>query len=260
MICPSSTAWQPPFRTIAFLGNDRFTDRLPVKSDQGFTLGKLRREWEQERLKASSLPFDEWLEFIRVDMSDLDWNSDNEDLLQRITKFFRLARELAATYSAEDLNALLWKFAGETGFLQVLFEDTLSLEKRQECIEAMKCLYTDVFQEKCTRALSHGLPEHPPDFSPLNSICYMWWDLFPCWGAAETSQNKTINLALLKLMREILLIEHEACQESALHGLGHWHHRYPGQTIEIIDDFLSSHKVIAPLKDYARAARCGCVN
>lgn len=194
-------------------------------------------------------------------MSDIDWDSDRLDLLHRVTTFFRTAGSLAARYTPEELKDLLWKFAGETGFLNVVFEERLPLEGRLECITSIKCMYLDLFQKHCTRGLSHGLREYPPDFSPLNGICYMWWDIFPSWGAPDNPQQRDVDQRILALLSELLEIEHEACRESALHGLGHWHLHYPGDSEKIVDRFLSSnHALPEKLKNYALAARCGCVN
>ncbi len=194
-------------------------------------------------------------------MSDIDWDSNREDLLRRITKFFRSSGDLTGTYTEDQLNTLLWKFVGETGFFQVLFDNSLSLEQRLECIASMKCIYTSLFEQHCTRIMSNGLLDHPMGTSPLNSICYMWWDIFPHWGAPGKPELRDVDRALLALLSEILSIKHEACQESALHGLGHWHRNYPGETEKIIDLFISSNQAIpVVLKDYAMAARCGCIN
>jgi hypothetical protein len=58
----------------------------------------------------------------------------------------------------------------------------------------------------------------------------------------------------------MLALPHDACRESALHGLGHWHHAYPDQTADIIDEFLARNEGIRDeLRRYAMAARCGCV-
>jgi hypothetical protein len=61
-------------------------------------------------------------------------------------------------------------------------------------------------------------------------------------------------------MTETLNIESIACQESALHGLGHWQAAYPAEVELIIDRFLSSHRELRPeTVIYAKIARCGCV-
>ncbi len=53
---------------------------------------------------------------------------------------------------------------------------------------------------------------------------------------------------------------HPACQEGALHGLGHWGEHAPNRAQELIDMFLSENRAARPeLVAYARAARGGCI-
>ena len=61
-------------------------------------------------------------------------------------------------------------------------------------------------------------------------------------------------------MENILKLDSLACQESALHGLGHWQHRY-SQTVEkIIAEFITRQPNLRPeLWSYAQSARTGCV-
>jgi len=61
-------------------------------------------------------------------------------------------------------------------------------------------------------------------------------------------------------MADILTIDRVACQESALHGLGHWQRRWPTEVARIIDEFLARNaNARAELLAYARSARGGCV-
>jgi len=63
----------------------------------------------------------------------------------------------------------------------------------------------------------------------------MWWD-FDCWYSTPDS-------ALLATMRSILAIDHVACQESALHGLGHWHWQHGAPSLEdVFIDLMSRSK------------------
>jgi hypothetical protein len=64
----------------------------------------------------------------------------------------------------------------------------------------------------------------------------------------------------LQAMERILLLESIACQESALHGLGHWQRQCPDAVTVIIDRFLKNATGRDPrLVAYAKSARCGCV-
>ncbi len=62
------------------------------------------------------------------------------------------------------------------------------------------------------------------------------------------------------VMQRVLALDALACQESALHGLGHWHLRYPAEVEGAIDAFLERRPQLDPrLRQYAFSARRGCV-
>jgi len=61
-------------------------------------------------------------------------------------------------------------------------------------------------------------------------------------------------------MAQTLEIDHVACLEGALHGLGHWHVYCPAEVEHIIDEFLAERSNLpSDLLEYARDARIGGV-
>jgi hypothetical protein len=61
-------------------------------------------------------------------------------------------------------------------------------------------------------------------------------------------------------MRDTLKLPNPACQENALHGLGHWAHTYPEFAAAAIDAYLAANQKLRPeLVRYAQAARAGCI-
>lgn len=222
-------------------------------------MGKTRRDWQDGFLKASTLPFDEWVDCLQQEIAEINWCDDPLDLLRRVRRFFESSELLFTRFGPEKLNRLLWSFLSESGLLQVLFDESLDLQERIACLWAIKTLYMELFFPHATRVLLHGSNSQRSEISPLNSICYMWWDIFPSWGTGDPSNR--IDAEILKLLADLLRIDHPACRESALHGLGHWHLHYPAQVESIIDAFLSEHgELDQELLDYACMARCGCVN
>ena len=63
--------------------------------------------------------------------------------------------------------------------------------------------------------------------------------------------------AVLALLSDILTMDSLACQESALHGLGHWSYYYRAKVRKIIAGFLAGLPEGAALRAYARAAAVG---
>jgi len=86
----------------------------------------------------------------------------------------------------------------------------------------------------------------------------MWWDEFPCIALAGDPDLPQLHNAALGTMETILGLESLACQESVLHGLGHWQSQYPTEVAAIIDRFLA-RQPNDRIVNYANAARCGCV-
>jgi hypothetical protein len=88
----------------------------------------------------------------------------------------------------------------------------------------------------------------------------MWWDAFPSLALTGDPGLPNLHECALETMEHILHLNSIACQESALHGLGHWHRDYSEKVIQIIDHFCETHSKADPrLLAYAQSARCGCV-
>lgn len=130
---------------------------------------------------------------------------------------------------------------------------TANLIDRVEVIESFKIFFEKIYLIKCTN-VSTFLGD--AEINPLNNSCFMWWDISPLIASNE---NEIID-ACLRVMRDCLYMPNLACQESALHGLGHLRD-YPEWEQEcknIILDFMQSDNANLPvLKGYAHAALIG---
>lgn len=136
---------------------------------------------------------------------------------------------------------------------------------RARAIRAIYDLYAGCFARRCDpRELGHhgGLRG-----DPLRYICYMWWEVFPAWADPANADERWEAEACareadecLAVMDRCLSIEHDACLEGTLHGLGHWQLIYPERVGPIIDRFLSRRPDLRPeLAAYAGRAREGAV-
>jgi hypothetical protein len=87
----------------------------------------------------------------------------------------------------------------------------------------------------------------------------MWWDILPIHGCPEEPARAEFDAEVLVVLRQLLSIPHDACRESALHGISEWSFCYP-QVSEFVDDFLSSTPNLRPeLVSYAHRAKVGDV-
>lgn len=194
-----------------------------------------------------------------------DWDAASWDELKEpgvtveyLTRFFEDIAEVAAPYTDAQLNQGLW-FIGNNACSSHMFavnDEHVPLADRVRCIHAMSSLYENLFAVRCTPHLGHRSEEG----NPLNSACYMWWDILPIGGDPKTRDGQQLNQAMLDVMQNALEIDSDACRESALHGLGHSHYIYPEKVEKIIDAFLKQHPNLRPeLEIYAKSARGGCV-
>lgn len=118
-------------------------------------------------------------------------------------------------------------------------------------------LYRQCFAVRCAPAASH-LDEQPS--TPLNSFCYMLWDVSPLTSWGHDARGTSSCAAVLDVLEKCLYIDHTACVESALHGLGHLHFSAPAPVQSVVDRWLSSSGgQHSPLRRYAEAVRVGRV-
>jgi hypothetical protein len=226
------------------------------------------------RVKAvplSYLAFNDWIEHafsheVRFQRTawyfDLDcdyWNPAPVEAVDYLTRLFENSgpalRHFSDAQIAQGLTYLVSTSAsGDNGWL---YSTDVPIAMRLRCIEAVATLFSDLFAPRCTPHLSH-LSEK--EAGPLNGVCYMWWDEFPCIALPGDPHFGLLHESALSAMEGIVCLASVACQESALHGLGHWQHRHKDRVSQIIDRFLQTNPGLDPrLVTYAHSARCGCV-
>lgn len=156
---------------------------------------------------------------------------------------------------AQGLQYLIDTGAG--GQARFLVEPVVPLPNRLRGVAAIQRLFALLFAPRCSPHLAH-LDE--AGAGPLNGLCYMWWDIFPFVASGEPAERGAIEAAMLGVLTATLSLDSIACQEAALHGLGHWQGDR-SLVAPAIDAFLARHTAARPeLLAYARAARVGCVN
>ena len=196
----------------------------------------------------TNLTFERWLELVfdhPVDELknawywDLDrdqWDEDAPETVSFLTQAFENSAQLFEPYSDAQLNQGLWFLASNacSSHMFALMDVRVPWSERQRCLASFHQLYKQFFARRCTPHLSH-IDE--PGASPLNMVCYMWWDIIPIAGRPEDPMREAFNQEILRVMESTLQLDSIPCRESALHGLGHWQHLYPERVGEIIDKF-----------------------
>lgn len=191
---------------------------------------------------------------------DADWfHPQPEQAIDYLTRLLEHPEPLVELFADSQIGQGLHYLVdnGAGAYCRFLTDETVLIEARTACIESMSTLFARLFQPRCAPVLSH-LDE--PGGSELNRVCYMWWDIMPIGATRASPRSDPIQDGCLSEMHEILLLPNPACQESALHGLGHWARAYPEFTAATIDAYLAANPNLRPeLVRYAQAARSGCI-
>ncbi len=220
-----------------------------------------------------NLTFEQWVTHVfdhSVPLDDIEkawhwdidrdwWEEDTADTVQFLTQAFENAAVVLQPYSDAQLKQGLWFLVDSScsNHMFALLDASVPWPARQRCIQSIYKLYEGCFAQRCTPHLSH-LDE--PGASPLNLVCYMWWDIIPIYGKPNDPVWSEFDQEILGVMESTLQLDSIACHESALHGLGHWQHKYSERVGEIIDAFLMKHRELRKeLEMYAANAYVGYV-
>jgi hypothetical protein len=184
------------------------------------------------------------------------WEASCEQLNELIAHTFQHSGALLVRFSDAQLNQAFWYLVGESGHMLCLVDAKVPLYVRLRTLRAFVPLFEQVMAQRCSPHLGH-LDE--PGANPLNSACYMWWDSLPIYGCPELPERAAFDREVQAVFGQLLAIPHDACRESALHGIGHWVIAYP-RLAEVALEFVRQNVGLRPeLAAYARAASHGCV-
>lgn len=133
---------------------------------------------------------------------------------------------------------------------------SVSKEVKARAIIAIKHLYSDCFEKRCTPTLSHL---NEPG-SPLNSICYMLWDITPLNYWEDSDDKDFLYEQVVDVLAFALKLPNIACVESALHGLGHTYMEAPKLVEQVLNEFLRENQLFNEnLLSYAQFAKSGYI-
>jgi hypothetical protein len=218
--------------------------------------------------KPSPVSYEEWLDetfgravegegypaFVWRDVGEWPDPVPDDLALEYLTRLFDSPEESLRYYSDRQIAAGLWELG--PGDAHCVYNRELPIAAREHLIGSVATFFRDFFNTRCAPKLSHGATE---TVSPLNSICYMWWEVITWGWAKDDPDAERLNDKDLDVMEAVLQLPNPACKEAALHGLGHMV-RYRDRAGSIIDNFLAGAPDASPeLLAYACAARTGCI-
>ncbi|MEX0885253.1 MAG: hypothetical protein WD009_02335 [Phycisphaeraceae bacterium] len=200
----------------------------------------------------------EW--WFSLEIEDWDAEADPSRTVRYLTLFFRKPEVLTPRFSRGQIDQGLDYLVspGASSHMHAWTNTDLPWPPRRTCIGAMYTLYEKLIAPVYGNDLAsadHG------DVDRRNYACHMWWDVIPLWPDRKHPDYQGLLDAVLGVFRRTLELESEACLESVLHGLGHWHHDVPERTEPIVRNFLRKRRDISPeLREYAERAAVGQVN
>lgn len=224
--------------------------------------------------------YDDWLSWVfdhpvaqpdepawYFDPNSAAWDPESapERTLEHLARLFSEAGMLRERFSPAQIAQGLWFLCDPScsSHFFSLTNPSLAWLRRKSALDAIVHLFRDLFAQECAPRLSHMQEQLDTDdstaTSDLNLICYMFWDVAPLHPQGTTEQPDPADLVCLDVMEQTLALSHPACQEAALHGLGHWSGAYPEKVSEIIDRYLSLGQIASVLTIYASQARDGQV-
>src|SRR5688572_2868481 len=222
-------------------------------------------------MSKTDLSYDEWIDYV-FDHTDLPsgqawyfdheadrWNPRPEQAVAYLARLFDNPEPLLDRFVDNQVGRGLRYLIDNSisNHCVALSDNWVPIDQRVKCIYAMLSLFIRILQPRCPPILSH-LDESRGN--RLNGVCYMWWDIMPLAAMSKPRNPDPIHDACLAVMRSTLALPNPACQESALHGLGHWARAYPEFTAATIDGYLAANPQLRPeLLRYAQAARSGCI-
>ena len=216
----------------------------------------------------TDIPFEEWIRRIfdhPVAEPAWHWSADYEHVglqprqtVAYTTRLFEHAGVLLAPYTDGQANqGLYFLISPGSSPLWALNDVEVPVSEKVCCIRAITRVFESCFAARCTPHLSHI---NESGGGSLNVVCHMWWDIFVVHGEPTNPAHREIDAACLSVMESTLELPSVACQESALHGLGHWILDYPDRCRNIVARFLQRHPELRPeLLEYAERARVGDV-
>jgi hypothetical protein len=217
----------------------------------------------------SNLTFQEFVEFqfgqaVRLHGNpwymDTDgdwWWPEPRTGIAFITRLFSNGPEVLQWFSdaqiAQGLTGLINTMAvGDQPWMR---DPVTPSNERASVWVAISRFFADVLAPRSAPTLGHLSEEG----EPLNMVTYMWWESFPGLANPDDPQRESVDQAELACLQSLLALDSVACQEAALHGLGHWVHREPRREM-IIDEYLALSCAVRPeLVNYANLARSGCI-
>jgi hypothetical protein len=192
--------------------------------------------------------------YFADDAPDRDDHPPHPELL--LAQTFERSGTLLAKFSDDQLSQGIFYLGDCAGtiYSETFLDPDTPLENRLRALRSFVPLFEQIMAARCSPHLSN-LDEKGAN--PLNGACYMWWDNLAFHYRERKLLDSGLGDEIVRVLRDLLTIPHDAIRESTLHGIGHLVKFYP-QLTEAVDKLLSTTPDLRPeLIEYAKHARAG---
>lgn len=192
--------------------------------------------------------FQHWLE-SGLNERDSEIEFTASELAGHFSRFNREIGDIRKNWSDSKLAKGIWYLYGCGSCYLMEVSRLPPGPEVDDFFDSMPQLYTDLFEVRCSRFFSH-LDRGPEKANPLNSPCYMLWDMdgidmFRFSGVPEHIDHS------ISLLERLAASEHPATIESAIHGLGHMIGGFRDRCQPLLERIISRSDVPVELRDYA---------
>lgn len=201
--------------------------------------------------------FDDWLDDAITDGKAGSYVDDSATVNQYAIRFNHEIAGIVSQHGEDRVNKAIWYIYGSaSGYMWDAMDKSLGAQ-RGRFMESVNSLYANGFAQFCSQHYGH-LDIGPQNARPMNSACYMLWDMDGLECPAINGDTDLLTLSI-DVLSNALRIDNIACNESALHGLGHLAMSHRALTSPPINEFLRRKNLPPEIREYATTAKAGCV-
>ena len=134
-----------------------------------------------------------------------------------------------------------------------LISKDVPIELQSSVFDKILVIFTRLFASRCDDTLTPA-PDSPN--REWNSICSVWWSMmYHPYSDIPDPDFRQIDMKILDVLGKILELDHLACKESAIRGLGHWFYFLPEEAPAMLERHWAD--IPEALRDYAESAKVG---
>jgi hypothetical protein len=214
--------------------------------------------------KSGDISFEDWVTWMfdravgdwewDIDTCDCPWLDNTNLLTAHFVRLHDAPRLVLNPYSNDQIGwGLKALYSGASDVGSPYTNPDVPDELRFRAIRSIATLIREIAPRRLPR-------DESLNGDALYLALYMYWDIAPIWPFGPNAADHSKLEVCLSEMKAALSVDHPVAAYHALHGLGHFALQVRDRTTPIIDSWLATRPNIGPaLRDYAAAARTGCV-